>query len=183
MNASASELNVLNGIAGGLTATELSYVDGVTSSIQTQFNDTVSGRAVFPALADTIPLITFGLGSGQMSDTLVFNNSALAGSFYNSGSDTLVITQLIGVLAEGSGTETVSVQVSWHATFKSGSATNLNASPLAITSITTGTSDVSFPNYKIPPGVFVWSTISGVSAGNRPSYLSVTLLGHKKPKY
>jgi hypothetical protein len=36
VTASAAELNVLHGIPGGLTATELGYVDGVTSSIQTQ---------------------------------------------------------------------------------------------------------------------------------------------------
>jgi len=34
----ASELDVLSGIAGTLTATELNYVDGVTSSIQTQID-------------------------------------------------------------------------------------------------------------------------------------------------
>lgn len=33
-----AELNVLDGIPAGLTATELGYVDGVTSAIQTQLN-------------------------------------------------------------------------------------------------------------------------------------------------
>lgn len=138
---------------------------------------------VVPFLADTIPLVKFGLGSGLTADTAVFIDNALAGDFYNEGSDTLVITQLMGILAEGTGTETVSVQVSWHATFKSGSATKLNTNALAITSITTGTADVAFANSKIPPNVFVWCTISAVSAGNRPSYLSVTLSGFKIPKY
>lgn len=133
--------------------------------------------------ADTVPIFVFGLGSGQSGDTAVFNDNALAGAFYNAGSDTLVVTQLMGILAEGSGTETVSVQVSWHATFKSGSATNLNAAALAITSITTGTADVSFANAKIPPNVFVWCTISGVSLGNKPSFLSLTISGYKIPTY
>lgn len=35
---STAELNVLDGIPAGLTATELGYVDGVTSPIQTQLN-------------------------------------------------------------------------------------------------------------------------------------------------
>src|SRR5690606_8529393 len=34
----AAELNVLDGIPGTLTATELGYVDGVTSAIQTQLD-------------------------------------------------------------------------------------------------------------------------------------------------
>lgn len=166
----------------GYVGTKFALYDGATQ-IDPVISDTISLESVAPLLTDTIPLFTFGLGSGQTGDTIVFNDNALAGAFYNEGSDTLVVTQLMGVLAEGSGTETVSVQVSWHATFKSGSATNLNASALEITSITTGTSDVSFANSKIPPNVFVWCTISGVSAGNRPSFLSVTLSGYKSPTY
>src|SRR3990167_7634168 len=38
VTASPAELNVLDGIPGTLTATELGYVDGVTSAIQTQLN-------------------------------------------------------------------------------------------------------------------------------------------------
>ena len=153
------------------------------AQIDPLITDTINLASAVPLLNDTIPLFVFGLGGGLAADTAVFNDNALAGAFYNAGSDTLVVTQLMGILAEGSGTETVSVQVSWHATFKSGSATNLNASALAITSITTGTSDVSFPNSKIPPNVFVWCTISGITAGDRPSFLSLTLSGYKIPKY
>lgn len=135
------------------------------------------------AAGDTIPIFVFGLGSGVAADTAVFNDNAIAGAFYNAGSDTLKITSLMGVLAEGSGTETIAVQVSWHATFKSGSATNLNSSALTVNSITTGTSDTSFANDEIPPGVFVWCTLSGTSAGNKPSLLILTMSGYKIPKY
>lgn len=38
ITSSAAELNVLDGIPGTLTATELGYVDGVTSAIQTQLD-------------------------------------------------------------------------------------------------------------------------------------------------
>lgn len=38
VTSSADELNVLDGIPAGLTATELGYVDGVTSAIQTQLD-------------------------------------------------------------------------------------------------------------------------------------------------
>ena len=48
VTATAAELNVLSGIPAGLTATELGYVDGVTSAIQTQINSkqaTITGGA------------------------------------------------------------------------------------------------------------------------------------------
>jgi len=38
LHLSTAQNTVLDGLAAGLTATELNYVDGVTSSIQTQFN-------------------------------------------------------------------------------------------------------------------------------------------------
>lgn len=141
--------------------------------------DSVSLAAVAPLLADVEPIFVFGLGSGQPADTIVFNNGAIAGAFFYNGEHPLKITSLTGVLAEGSGTETVGVQVSWHATFKSGSATNINATALTVNSITTGTSDTSFANDEIPSGVWVWCTLSGVSAGNRPSMLILTMSGYK----
>jgi hypothetical protein len=46
LTSSTAELNVLDGIPGTLTATELGYVDGVTSSIQTQLNTLTSDVAL-----------------------------------------------------------------------------------------------------------------------------------------
>ena len=135
---------------------------------------------IIPQQSDTIPQIVFGLGGGLTADTASFNDNAIIGQFFNKGSDTIFITSMMCILVEGTGTETVDVQVSWHATFKSGSATNLNAAAYTVTSITTGNEDTSFANSTIPPNVFVWCTISGVSAGNRPSYLGVTLSGYKR---
>lgn len=45
VTASGAEINVLDGIPVGLTATELGYVDGVTSPIQTQINELASASA------------------------------------------------------------------------------------------------------------------------------------------
>jgi len=42
VTATAAEVNVLDGIPATLTATELGYVDGVTSAIQTQLNSKVN---------------------------------------------------------------------------------------------------------------------------------------------
>ena len=45
VTASATELNVLDGIPVGLTSTELGYSDGVTSAIQTQIDTKGTGDA------------------------------------------------------------------------------------------------------------------------------------------
>lgn len=130
--------------------------------------------------SDTIPLFIFGAGSGFSADTALFNNNRLAGAFYNSGSDTLYVTELRGVLVEGTGTETIDVQVSWDANMKDGTPTNLNTSPLTVTSMTTGTSDTTFDNNGIPPGVWVWCTMTGASSGNKPTMLILTMTGFKR---
>jgi len=144
--------------------------------------DGVELEDLSPMLVDTVLLKHFEIGRGVIAtDTLLFADNALVGSFYNAGSDTLVVTSMMNILAAGSGTETAGVQVSWHSTFKSVSATNLNASAYTVTSMTTGNEDVSFANSKIPPGVFVWETLSGISDGDKPSYLGTTLSGYKIP--
>lgn len=63
ITASAAEINVLDGIPATLTATELGYVDGVTSSIQAQLNgkeptlasasDIVEGKVELATTAET----------------------------------------------------------------------------------------------------------------------------------
>jgi len=165
-------------------ATNLTLPTSGTLATTSDINDTLLAGTQIGIIAnlkaDTIPIFVFGLGSGQTADTALFNNGAIAGAFYNAGSDTLMITSLRGVLAEGTGTETIGVQVSWHATFKSGSATNLNASAYTVTSITTGDEDTSFAASTIPPNVWVWCTLSGTSAGNRPSLLILTMSGYKQ---
>lgn len=129
---------------------------------------------------DTVPLFIFGAGSGFSADTALFNNNRLIGAFYNSGSDTLYVTELRGVLVEGTGTETIDVQVSWDVNMKDATPTNLNTSALTITSMTTGTADTSFNNNGIPPGYWVWGTISGASSNNKPTMLILTMTGFKR---
>lgn len=51
VTATATEINVLSGIPGTLTAAELGYSDGVTSSIQTQLNSAATtGKAIAMAI-------------------------------------------------------------------------------------------------------------------------------------
>jgi len=150
----------------------------IQSQVQGWINDSLD--VLRTADSDTIPLFIFGLGSGHSSDTAIFNNGRLAGAFYNSGSDTLYVTELRGVLVEGTGTETIAVQVSWDVNMKDGTPTNLNTSALTVTSMTTGTADTTFDNNGIPPGVWVWSTLSGASANNKPTMLTLTMTGFRR---
>ena len=130
-------------------------------------------------LTDVDMIATFGLGSGQIADIAVFNDGAIAGVFYNKSAFTFTVTSIMAVLGEGNGTETIDIQISWHATLFSGSAADLFASAETITSITTGDEITSFDDDQIPAGVFVWCTLSGASGGNEPALLSITMSGSK----
>jgi hypothetical protein len=55
VTSSAAELNVLDGIPGTLTATELGYVDGVTSAIQTQIDAKVN-KSLYAATGSILTL-------------------------------------------------------------------------------------------------------------------------------
>jgi hypothetical protein len=167
-----AELEILDGAT--LTTTELNYVDGVTSSIQTQIDgklneaDTIAANTQVWMLADTIVLGSFS------KDTTTA--TGFYGSFYNGGSDTLVVTEMRAVL-QGT-TPSVTVDVQWHATFNSGSATDLNTTAPTITSTTTGDSDTTFDNSEIPPGVWVWMETPTINTA--ATYISVTLCGYRK---
>jgi hypothetical protein len=130
--------------------------------------------------SDTTTLFVFGTGSGATADTALFNNNRYAGAFYNAGSDTLHVTELRGVLEDGTGTETISVQVSWDVNCFDSSPTNINTNALAITSLTSGTTDTSFNNNDIPPGNWVWCTLSGASKDNKPTMLILNMKGYKR---
>jgi len=161
------------------TTGTLATTDGVDASIEASMGDNLEDIIrVFDS--DTIPLFIFGAGSGFSADTALFNNNRLIGAFYNSGADTLYVTELRGVLVEGTGTETIDVQVSWDVNMKDATPTNLNTAALTVTSMTTGTADTSFDNNGIPPGVWVWGTLSGASSGNKPTMLILTMTGYKR---
>jgi len=84
------------------------------------------------------------------------------------------------VLAAGTGTETIGVQVRWDVNMLDGTPVNLNTSAYTVTSMTSGDEDTSFDSNDIPPNVWVWGVLSGASANNKPTFLSVTLTGFKR---
>lgn len=169
----------------GMVGDKIGLYDGATT-VDPLIKDTINLSSVVPLLNDTIPLFVFGGGGGNDGDSASFTTSTVYGSFFNAGSDTLVITELRAVMATGSkalGNDTLDINVYWHSTFLSGSATKLNTTDLPINSITTGTTDTSFNNAKIPPGVFVWCKSPAVILGRKPEMLVVQISGYKIPTY
>jgi len=79
VTSTAAELNVLDGIPGTLTATELGYVDGVTSSIQTQLG--TKSPTASPTFTGTpaAPTATEGTNTTQVATT-AFVTTAVSNS-------------------------------------------------------------------------------------------------------
>jgi hypothetical protein len=126
---------------------------------------------------DTVPLAVFGAGSGAAGDTAAFTTSALYGSFYNAGNDTLIITQMrAGVLGTS---PSITTEVYWNDSLNiTAGATILVSGGTSVTGTIGATNVTSFTNNKIPPNVWVFVRTSAVAT--KPTYFTLTLLGYKK---
>jgi hypothetical protein len=126
---------------------------------------------------DTVPLAVFGAGSGAAGDTAAFSTSAVYGSFYNAGSDTLIITQMrAGVLGTS---PNITTEVYWNDSLNiTADATILVSGGTLVTGTIGATNVTSFTNNKIPPNVWVFVRTSAVAT--KPTYFTLTLLGYKK---
>lgn len=126
---------------------------------------------------DTCTLATFSAGAGLSTDTAAFQTTTIYGSFYNDGSDTLIITKEMAILQGSS--PSITPTVYWNDSLNvTAGAVKLVNSPSALTNTATGTAVTSFDNYKIPPGVWVW--VATPTVGNKPTYFSLSLIGYKK---
>jgi hypothetical protein len=83
VTATAAEVNVLDGIPAGLTSTELGYVDGVTSPIQTQLDSLAGGitATASGALSDGDPVVIKSDGTVSA----ITSTSATTGSPQDTG--------------------------------------------------------------------------------------------------
>ena len=126
---------------------------------------------------DTIPLAAFGAGSGATSDTAAFTTSAVYGSFYNAGNDTLIITQMrAGVLGTS---PNITTEVYWNDSLNvTAGATILVTGGTSVTGTIGATNVTSFTNNKIPPNNWVFVRTSAVAT--KPTYFTLTLLGYRK---
>jgi hypothetical protein len=136
-------------------------------------------------LADTIPIFVFGAGGANDGDTVVFTTSTIYGSFFNIGSDTLVITQLKCIMLGEAG-DTLGVDINWSDTLQAVVPTELNTTPHPFgytSSGKVGSTDTSFNNTKIPPNKWIWCDTPFISAGHKPKYFNAQISGYKIPKY
>lgn len=134
---------------------------------------------IYTRQQDTISLASFGGGSGAAGDTTTFSTSAIYGSFYNSGSDTLIITSFqIGLQGTS---PSITTEVFYNDSLNiSAGATKLVNAGSAVTGIYGLTTVLSLDNTKIPPGNWVWVKTSAVTT--KPTYFTLTLIGYKKRK-
>jgi hypothetical protein len=133
--------------------------------------------ATYQLILDTIPLAVFGAGSGAISDTAAFTTSAVYGSFYNAGNDTLIITQMrAGVLGTS---PNITTEVYWNDSLNvTAGATILVTGGTSVTGTIGATNVTSFTNNKIPPNNWVFVRTSAVAT--KPTYFTLTLLGYRK---
>jgi hypothetical protein len=133
--------------------------------------------ATYQLILDTVPLAVFGAGSGAAGDTAAFSTSAVYGSFYNAGNDTLIITQMrAGVLGTS---PNITTEVYWNDSLNiTAGATILVIGGTSVTGTIGATNVTSFTNNKIPPNVWVFVRTSAVAT--KPTYFTLTLLGYKK---
>jgi hypothetical protein len=156
-----------------LTSPTNNQVLSYTASTGIWENKTIENILQF----DTIPLAAFGAGSGAAGDTLAFSTSAVYGSFYNAGNDTLIITQMrAGVLGTS---PSITTEVYWNDSLNiTAGATILVTGGTSVTGTIGATNVTSFTNNKIPPNVWVFVRTSAVAT--KPTYFTLTLLGYRK---
>ena len=108
MTASTAELNVLDGIPGTLTATELGYVDGVTSAIQTQLNAKASTTQGWGISATIIGTVTDQDIVLYMKVPAALNNATITETVTDCTSGTATATFKINTTALGGTANSVS---------------------------------------------------------------------------
>lgn len=122
-------------------------------------------------------IATFGAGGGNDADTTSFNTTTIYGSFFNNGTDSLVITRFQAVLQGSSPSITYKVFYNDSLNVEAG-ATALVTAGTAVNNIYAGSKVEVFDNNKIPPNVWVWVKTSTVTT--KPTYFSLSLIGYRK---
>jgi hypothetical protein len=119
-------------------------------------NTDTSGMLSTYIRSSIFPIATFGGGSGAAGDTTIFTTDAIYGSFYNAGTDSIVVTSIDTVQRSGSVTTTVYY--------------NTSIDTSGATTVTAGST--------IPPARHVWVQTTAITT--KPTYYSVTLNGYRK---
>jgi len=162
-------------------AAQRTNINTNTTGVATGVSTAVTNQGLNKLMADIVELYSFSVGTGAAGDTVLIAAGGTFDPVYLAGTDTAKVTELRCAMQTGekvTGTDTIDVQISWHANLKDGSAVVLNTAALPVTSITSGTADTSFDNASIPPGVFIWGTIPATVTGRKPVQVVCTVSGY-----
>lgn len=162
---------------GDVSSTELGYVNGVTSAIQTQIDeketridslvavlaDSVSVSEVAPLLADTSLYFSWTIGVGNAGDTIAFSYGDIPCGGLWEGSHTLVITKVTAVV-HGT-TPDIDIALLSDVNFRDATPTEVFSSDLTVTSTTTGDdATINTSNDEIASGTWLWFRIDQCAA-------------------
>lgn len=167
VTASAAELNVLDGVPAGLTATEIGYLDGVTSSIQTQIDGKQDSDADLSALAGLAVagiIARTGAGTaatrtvtGTANQITVTNGDGVAGN--------PVVAAVVATQAEAeAGTNTTKLMTPQRVA-QAIAALNVASGSLANVATTSGTSK-TISGLDLTPYTFLVCVARGISIGS-----------------
>ena len=179
----SNNLVLHDAVTGAKTIGELVANEGDSVMVlwEAVFEDTTDIADIAPIFTDTNTIFVFGGGGANTGDTVSFTTSTIYGSFRNSGSDTLVITEINAVLQTATLAPILEIDIMWNTSFSTGSATHLLTADFPINTTATGTSvfysEVAFNENKIPPGVRVWCKTPVLT--HKPAYMEITMSGYK----
>lgn len=144
----------------------------------------IDAKTVQPMNSDTgLVSITFGYGSGAAIDTTNIGLTSDFGGWFNDGSDTVVITKVIGIVKDSKRAATIPINIYHHATYFYATPDSVCDDHLVVTSTTTGTSTTTMEaKVAILPGEWVWCSPAHSLPvnGTIPSKLRVVASGHKQ---
>lgn len=163
------------GAAGKTATTSKLWFDPSDGKVKVATDQNVGTEAQVRMSADTVMLYSAQIGIGMATDTALFRQSYKYPSFKVDGTDTLVITKIIGTV-QGSSPD-VDVKLYFDANQYDATPTEVNSTALTVTSTTTGSETTTIANPKIPPGTHLWMGLTETTA--QPTVLSVQAYGYR----
>jgi hypothetical protein len=167
--------------------TNYALLSEVAASYVTETNLTDSLDLIREMIIDSLllrsePIFVFGAGGGNPGDTATFSGSGfpVLGSF-NTGRDTLMITQVVGQLWDINTTDTLAIQIMYADSLNQTSFTTVWSSATGINA--DGLNSTSFASPKIPPRKWIWSRVASAIVGRKPTMINVQVNGYRIKAY
>jgi len=174
VTAIGDDINILTGLSGTISTTELGYSDGLTDYIQAQIDDTIPARGYINQLSDTSLYFAPVIGIGNPNDTTLFSHLDVIWGCKWDGSYSLVLTKVNGVVYGT--TPDIDIALWSDVNFRDATPTEVLSADLTITSTTAGNDATSFASATIAPGTFIWITVEQQTA--QPTQCIISIYGH-----